>query len=1077
MAEENITQDPQEDPLLKSSLGGHLAFWSLVCMVFVFWAWWDEEVTKRPYLQYQKQFVDVFDKVLVRELVKQQGSEKVAGKAAEYKTFTQTVEAEQAASKKQLADIDAKTKLIGKQLEAINQVVKYPKAEIGALTYDLEMAHGDRAKEAYRAKLKQVMSERKYKVDMPGAEGFTVYEETYEGLVKKTEDLKAERTRLSAERASVDAKRATAAKSRSKWLQQNMDGMPTNALVSILRSLNNFEYGIKQIHVADVDLVDRCMSCHIGMEYPEVDISDQALQDAGLTGEEHAEMRAMFKSHPKPDLVSGEINLLDIHPPERFGCAPCHNGNGRGLINTHLAHGLNKHWIWKLHRSENIEAGCQQCHAGSIYLEGAKTLTKGRQLFRDRACYACHKHEAYDREVEDLKQVVSKLQSNRTQWDKKLVEERQLKALEEKAETDEQIDSLFKRLDALGLEKTALTTEYDELRKQQRNLNFERKRPGPNLKELKAKVQRDWLAPWLKDPIAFRAKTKMPQFRLDDGQIEAISAFLWASAVDVTVPKQAAGDVAKGKTLFASRGCAGCHSLEADFEGGGVFAADLSRVGEKLNYDYLVRWIYDPRVRLAPYSPSLKKQRGDGDVLAADYRAVNKEPVWDRDNTDCPVTGEEMVVENQTVMPTLRLTWEECRDIASYLMTKKTDKAYPAAAWPAQPSEELLAKGKRLVQHFGCAGCHEIKGFEEEGRIGTELTVWGSKPLERLDFGHYTFEYKRNKKKKNAKDLPQYNHHTFAMQKLEHPEHWDHGKEKSFWDKLKMPNFHLDKGERVALTTFLLGSVTSELPKRFYYDGGDEGDAIKEGWWVIEKYNCNGCHQILPNHTPTLQSFKTEVDGDKVAPFAGAEGVANGPPTLVGQGFRTNPKWLAKFLRDPSLFNDYAEKTIHRNGVRQYMQIRMPTFKLTENEIAILVRFFAALSKQPVPAVEPPIDPLSANDAQAAADAFANQVCLKCHIADGPMTPQTIAPSFAISGERLTKAWMTRWLLDPAKLVPKTQMPSELFKMSDGHWQFASDKAKWPQSLQNYKGDHVELLVRYMRQYNELKSQKAKGDD
>jgi len=46
----------------------------------------------------------------------------------------------------------------------------------------------------------------------------------------------------------------------------------------------------------------------------------------------------------------------------------------------------------------------------------------------------------------------------------------------------------------------------------------------------------------------------------------------------------------------------------------------------------------------------------------------------------------------------------------------------------------LKAEGKKWVRHFGCAGCHEISGLEDEGRIGTELTIEGSKPIERLDF-------------------------------------------------------------------------------------------------------------------------------------------------------------------------------------------------------------------------------------------------------------------------------------------------------------------------------------------------------
>ena len=50
----------------------------------------------------------------------------------------------------------------------------------------------------------------------------------------------------------------------------------------------------------------------------------------------------------------------------------------------------------------------------------------------------------------------------------------------------------------------------------------------------------------------------------------------------------------------------------------------------------------------------------------------------------------------------------------------------------------LKEKGRDLIKQYGCAGCHEIKGFEEEQRIGKELTVEGATPIERLDFALQT---------------------------------------------------------------------------------------------------------------------------------------------------------------------------------------------------------------------------------------------------------------------------------------------------------------------------------------------------
>ena len=50
---------------------------------------------------------------------------------------------------------------------------------------------------------------------------------------------------------------------------------------------------------------------------------------------------------------------------------------------------------------------------------------------------------------------------------------------------------------------------------------------------------------------------------------------------------------------------------------GGTFAANLSRVGEKDNYDYLVRWVHNPRERTRPYSPFEKRDLGPGRLRQA----------------------------------------------------------------------------------------------------------------------------------------------------------------------------------------------------------------------------------------------------------------------------------------------------------------------------------------------------------------------------------------------------------------------------------------------------------------------------
>ena len=59
-----------------------------------------------------------------------------------------------------------------------------------------------------------------------------------------------------------------------------------------------------------------------------------------------------------------------------------------------------------------------------------------------------------------------------------------------------------------------------------------------------------------------------------------------------------------------------------------------------------------------------------------------------------------------------------------------------------------------------------------------------------------------------------------------------------------MPNFNLSKPEIDAISTFLLGSVDPSVPERYFYKPTDQRQDIIDGWWVVRKYNCMGCHKV-----------------------------------------------------------------------------------------------------------------------------------------------------------------------------------------------------------------------------------------
>ncbi|MHC4853050.1 MAG: c-type cytochrome, partial [Planctomycetota bacterium] len=154
----------------------------------------------------------------------------------------------------------------------------------------------------------------------------------------------------------------------------------------------NFQVGLRQAFLPEIGRVDRCQSCHIGIEDPAMADQEQPL-----------------RSH------SGD--LLQTHPPEDFGCTICHQGQGRA---TWLpdGHGDISHWERPMLRGPLIYTSCGQCHVentafgelteqfggrvadAEIYegdlsrnIPGARLLGRGKRLFVSLGCLGCHSYQ------------------------------------------------------------------------------------------------------------------------------------------------------------------------------------------------------------------------------------------------------------------------------------------------------------------------------------------------------------------------------------------------------------------------------------------------------------------------------------------------------------------------------------------------------------------------------------------------------------------------------------------------------------------------------------------------------------
>ncbi|MEK6282668.1 MAG: c-type cytochrome [Acidobacteriota bacterium] len=1101
-------QLPASDPIVSKSTSGWMLICALLLTISLAWALWDEAFGQRPWKGIQQQFVSRYTTYL-KSIKPQAGkTETEVKQSSEYQELDGEARAAMDQVKPEVVDIDQKVATIQKQLDAVTEPFQNQRGHLTVIAYNIETAHGS-AKEKYRREAEETRNET-VEVELPANDGSgkkNTQEINYAQLEKLYNDLRDEKAQLLGRKAEILKAPTEAAKMRDDYLKHNVIGLGPAQIDGLLRKMDTFDYSIlpHQISVNSAGIVDRCQVCHVGIREP-LNLKPEDLAPDG-PGKKPDSLAKAFVSHPSKE-------LLQIHNPDRFGCSGCHWGNGRATTGEVKGHGRHKYWLWPLFERENIEAGCQQCHAKDRVTQGAETLNLGRDLFNERGCVGCHRYEGFDRETDSLsasRQGITQLQDQITANEKLIREDTEAA---NQAADDAAAQKLLAHAESLRVTNSLLAARKDQFDLQSKYLMQDQKKVGPNLKDMRLKLRKEWVPVWLENPQAFRPRTKMPTFwRFGVGedehgvkpdsdaadQIKAISAYLWQESFDGKVPEQGRGNAAKGKQLFETRGCLGCHSTgDAESPIGGDFAANLQRVGEKSNFEYIVRWIHNPRERWAPYCPKEKR-----DLTPEDYSKNNKPYVFDTDlNSTCPNDGAELQVQNMTVMPNFRLSDADARDIATYLFSLSAPPSYPNASFMDDPN--LKPRGQALIKQYGCAGCHEIKGFEEEQRIGKELTVEGATPIERLDFALLTHDAEKGHDPLQLhgehSEKPWYNHKGFFEHKLAQPSIYDLGKEKDPKDKLRMPKPFLTPEWRTALTTFLLGSVGTEgsnVPRSLFYDPQDQRrQDVQNGWWVIKKYNCVGCHQIQVGQKSALMD---------VPLFQTPEGKDFLPPRLTSEGARVDPNWLLRFLKDPSMSEGRgpvtepagttqppravpngarsqngsapatpsatpnttgarvkAQPGLDRNGVRPYLQARMPTFSFSPNELQTLVRFFMALSGQQEPYIKEPIQPLTEQEKLVARQMFTSGTpCLKCHITGEPGHDATaIAPSFLLAGERLKPDWTFRWLLDPAQISPGTAMPSGLFRKEGERW--VINLPNPPQSANDYQQDHAQLLVRYM---------------
>jgi len=133
---------------------------------------------------------------------------------------------------------------------------------------------------------------------------------------------------------------------------------------------------VKQIWDPKLEIIDRCMTCHIGVENPKM-----------------TDVPQPYKVHPD----------IKPHTFNQIGCTVCHEGQGTATT-QHAAHVMEnlagrfgpfdeQHMGWSrpMLPLEYVQASCNKCHnVMEAAVPGAERLNAGWQVVQEKGCKTCH---------------------------------------------------------------------------------------------------------------------------------------------------------------------------------------------------------------------------------------------------------------------------------------------------------------------------------------------------------------------------------------------------------------------------------------------------------------------------------------------------------------------------------------------------------------------------------------------------------------------------------------------------------------------------------------------------------------
>jgi len=302
---------------------------SVALVLLTVWAVYDETVSRRPWKKYQKEFQIIEYAKVNKDFQKFLEGTYNAKRVAELHEKLKVEEAQLDQSKEyqEAMTVFKKADIIFS--DRVNQR-RAVKSEYDEAAY--EFTHAKQTKSNRMETYRKVMEAVKKEVD----------EATKHAA--ETQDARE------AAKANVDKLNAVLRGLREEW--EKLEG-PKLDFEERLARIKGRSVEIHQMIIPGLQKIDRCLSCHVGVNKKGFDAPD---------------IPKVHRSHPGMDLpLDHPKNILARHPFDKYGCTVCHRGDGEATKEL-KAHGYHQsgelvhHMMEPMIKKEYLQASCAKCH-------------------------------------------------------------------------------------------------------------------------------------------------------------------------------------------------------------------------------------------------------------------------------------------------------------------------------------------------------------------------------------------------------------------------------------------------------------------------------------------------------------------------------------------------------------------------------------------------------------------------------------------------------------------------------------------------------------------------------------------